>query len=226
MNSINLIPQHRIEARRRRVRVRAWAWICAGYASVLVVGCAMAMVMFGSKDRVTSGELARLTRQVTDQSRQLALVQPEMNEAMAQLDASRAVTVQPDWGLLLKLLAHSRGDSVVLDRVALSPVEPPGHQKLDEAKPVAPGNIALASAAKAKANRDTVARKPLHVEIQISGLAKSQLDVSAFVLRLEQQKLFDHVKLLATSRVSSSEASAVTFRLQCSMVEDFGERKP
>ncbi len=224
MNDINLIPRYRIEARQRRSRIRAWAWGCAGYAAVMVAACAVAASVFGGGDRSTSGEMGRMERQLADTNRQLTLVRPEMDEARAQLDAGRAVTVQPDWGLLLKLLAQSRGDSVVLDRVALSPVEAPTvAEKIEATKPAAGGNIALAAA---KKKRDAEKRKPLCVEIQISGLARTQLDVSQFVLRLEQIKLFDQVKLLDTSRAAPGESAVISFRLQCSMAEDLGGRKP
>ena len=217
MNAINLIPRYRIEARQRRRRVRAWCVGAGVYTLALLAGCLALVTVWGNPDRVVTDELARVDRLVVEARKQMASVGPELAEAKVQLEASRAVSAQPDWSLLLGLLGELRGETVSLKAVTLTPaVSAPSPVK--ETAPAgrlglaADGDDPAADAPKPAhaPNRaePEPARKPLCFRLTIEGVADSQFEASRFVLRLEQVKLFDEVKLVETSRVASGEGNA------------------
>jgi Tfp pilus assembly protein PilN len=115
-----------------------------------------------------------------------------------KLSTAQAVGQQPDWGALLDLLARNLGDNLVLELCRLQ------HLKGGEKAP--------ASGAPASGANDGLGEQFL---LEISGLARTQSDVSDCVLRLEKAGLFDRVKLIKTNRHSFLSGKAVAFDLEC-----------
>jgi hypothetical protein len=58
---------------------------------------------------------------------------------------------------------------------------------------------------------------PAGFVLNIAGLARSQLAVSQFILRLEQTGLFDRVSLIDTARETFLGGPATGFKLECSL---------
>ncbi|MBI1367842.1 MAG: hypothetical protein GC162_04225 [Planctomycetes bacterium] len=224
MTAINLIPTYRIVSRQRRKRLRGWVTALTVYTLLLLLACAAARVVWGQSDRALSGEVADLEATIKKTNADLAALKPQLAEAQLQLEASLAVAVQPDWSVMLALLGKERGQSVVLDRISIKPVEP--------VKPVAtaPENGRLGAAVSAapegssKKDKEKDTRKPMNFAVEITGLGREQTDVSQFVLRLEQTGLFRRVQLLDTARYPFGQGMAVSFHLMCSMGD--GEATP
>jgi hypothetical protein len=236
MNGINLIPSYRIEARQRRRRVRAWVVASGCYGVVALAACLTVITAWGNPDRAVTDELGRVTRQVGEATAQLATLGPELTEAKIQLDASRAVSVQPDWSLLLGLLGKLLGETVVLTNVQLTPAAPvvtvpkeiTSSKRLGLAAPAdeADGTGKPKAKRSKPAAEEEQARKLLSFKMTIEGVAESQPEVSQFVLRLEQVKLFDQVKLVETSRTTLNGQTAAAFRVECSMAEQPRRAEP
>lgn len=219
MTAINLIPMHRLQARQRQGRIRAWAIGGAVYAVLLVGATAACQMIWGQTDREVADELRDLETQVTQTRSQIAAMKPELMEAGAQWEASRAVAVQPDWSVVLALLGEIRGKNVVLERCALKPVKEAAAKAKDKTvgkfgaatKPTPEGTMTAPAADR---------RKPMNFTLEIGGLGREQTDVSQFVLKLERTGLFGTVKLLETARYPFGDGQAVSFRIRCSIGED------
>jgi Tfp pilus assembly protein PilN len=205
---VNLIPEYRHEARRRRARGRRWMAACVLYASALVFGYGICQATFGGSDPRLAEDLQTMQQDVSSGESTLARLKPELAEAQAKLDATRAVALQPDWSILMAALAQSLGDDVVLSSCTLQTqtISPPK-------SPVARS----AAGDKKPGSKSSPAPEPERVQVivNVTGFGRSQVAVSKFVLRLEQMRLFDRVKLIKTSREQFLDGDAVSFQLEC-----------
>ncbi|MFA9476850.1 PilN domain-containing protein [Phycisphaerales bacterium AB-hyl4] len=195
MKAINLIPAWRREARRRRRYVRHWGLGVAMYAVLMVGAWAATQVMFGGPERAAAETLAELRDEATQTSKQIDALKPKLAEAQVTLAASRSVGSQPDWSLLLRLLAGELGDHVMLSTLRLEPVSRTG----------------------ASLERGDEASNQNQYRLRMSGIGRDQAAVSAFVLRLERAGLFDNVTLIDTRREPFRESTAVGFRMECEL---------
>ncbi len=191
MTCINLIPAHRIERRMFRVRLRRW---CAGCTIYCVVAWSVCVAYTAAYDR-TGDDLGRgiatTAIQITEVNDAIASVQLQLSEAERKLNASRAVTLQPDWSVLLALLADSRGKNVVLNFCQVQEV---------------------VTAGVGTAPEDSGFRS---FKVLVRGLGETQSAVSHFVLQIEKLGLFDRVTMMNVNRVTVRDCEAVTFELAC-----------
>jgi hypothetical protein len=112
------------------------------------------------------------------------------------------VHLEPDWSLLMGLIAEALGDDAVLDRFHLLPAE---------AAPASRGGASPRAAPtdETRTNRSYV--------LLLGGVSRSQEGVSDFVIRLEDLGLFDRVKLLESRRGAPSGDELVGFDLRCDL---------
>ncbi|QNN22036.1 PilN domain-containing protein [Planctomycetales bacterium ZRK34] len=219
MTTINLIPMHRRQARQRLGRLRKWVVGGTIYAVLLLGAAVVCHMVWGQTDRQVADELVELETDITQTRAQIAALKPELLEANAQWEASRAVAVQPDWSVVLAMLSDIRGKNIVLERCSLSPVKQVEAKTM--AKAVGKFGAATKSAPEGSAVKKAAERrKPLNFSLQIGGLGHEQTDVSQFVLNLERTGLFSTVKLLETARYPFGDGQAVSFRILCAIGED------
>jgi hypothetical protein len=207
MKSVNLIPGPRLAAKRRRVHLRRCVAGCCAWAVLAAGAAGAAQVTWGGVDPGTDASLEKLARDIDDAGRATGAVNAELSAAESTLRAKRRIADQPDWSLLLAILAGQTGDEVVLKgcnlRVAATPAPTP---PVLPARPGAGQVPVAAGALQPTAHRFTV---------NASGVAKSQLAVTKFVLRLEQTGLFARVTLLDTTREAFVDGEAIGFRVEC-----------
>jgi Fimbrial assembly protein (PilN) len=197
---INLIPRRRIEARLRRARLRRWVAVCVVYALMLAVAGMASWSVIDTADEAIADDLTKLRAHLDELDRDAAAVRRDLAEANANLAASQEVAGQPDWSLLLALLAQNLGDQVVLSSCQVGP----------------PGAVAGGAGRPAAGAADESAL-PDSVVVRLAGLGRSQAAVSQFVLRLEGLTLFSRVKLIDTRREPFLNADAVAFNLDCTL---------
>lgn len=191
--SVNLIPAPKVLVAQRRRHTKQWIAACIAYVGMLCavyVGC---RIRWGG-DNLQGGELAQISASITEHNRKIAAVKNASVALRAKIDANNAVGKQPDWSILLALLAKNLGDDVVLK-----------HCELDL------GTGASASAGGAGGDR----RKKF--VLKISGMGRTQTAVSTFILRLEKTGLFREVKRTKTSLESFMTGRAVAFELACTL---------
>ena len=163
---INLIPAYRLLASERRLRIRRWATVGILYTTVLVAVCVVLTVVFDQTAENLADELTFIQNKAHIKQRRLSQLRPKLEEIKLKLAASRAVTTQPDWSVVLVLLANNQGDNIVLGRCRIEPLE----RRADSDAPESTPRVA----------------QELRYRLLFAGFGKSQSDVSQFVLRLEQ----------------------------------------
>jgi Tfp pilus assembly protein PilN len=205
---VNLIPLHRRRAKARRARSRAWFAIGGAYAVVLFI--AGAALMLTSAD-VPMKDLRKAASDIERSNQQLTAIRTVLAEAQQTLASARAVSDQPDWSILLVLLAKSQGDDGVLNRCELSPARDDAAMPQGPGAPPAAPVQTIGLAAKPAAASRSAGRAGL----RLSGLGRSQAAVAQFVLQLETTDLFEHVSLLQTTRQQYLGGEAVAFELDC-----------
>ena len=202
MKNVNLIPAPRREAKLRQRRRRVCMLACGGYAMALALAVGGAHLFWNGSAGGAGGEsvdarLAATDGDVKRLERQSDEVRTELLAARATIEANRTVAEQPDWSILLSLLARLTGEDVVLRSIAVGP--PPGAQGSSPAKAAPP-----------------------EVVLEVAGIGRTPLSVSRHVLKLEGTGLFAKVVLLDHSREAYLNDHAIAFRVQCT----FGEPSP
>ena len=122
IDGINLVPMERRLARRRRAHTRLWMGVGTTYGSLWVGAAVAAIVVFTTDNRSLRSELSDVAAEVDKSEVTVAGLRADLVEAKAALEASQAVGRQPDWSVLLALLADSLGETVVLRRCKLTPM--------------------------------------------------------------------------------------------------------
>ncbi len=201
MTRANLIPERRRETRRRLSRVRKWAVALGAYAVSLICVYSACFAFDRDDGGAISKEMSRTTTRFRASGEQIDELRASVAEASQQLTAARSLAQNPDWSLLLAMVARDRGDEVVLDRCSLAPVD----SGVVDAPPAA-GQV--------------IYQRYL---LDLSGFGRSQTSVSQFVLRLEKSRLFESVRLISTRKREFIGDQAVSFRLECALSGRGGE---
>jgi len=178
--------------------------VCGAYGVLLLIACMIFRATGGGPPDALAEEITRTDARIRTSDRTLKNLQGELAAEQWKLDSCRAVGKQPDWGVLLRLLAEKLSHEVVLKQCQLVRAE-------DTPPP------ATAAAAPEQAYAQGGAGGGRFVLV-VNGLGRSHTAVSQFVLRLEKIGLFDRVTLIKTSRESFVKGQAVAFQLECLLV--------
>jgi hypothetical protein len=198
MKSVNLIPAPRRDAKRRRRQRRACTAVCGAYAIVLAGAVGFTQLGWRTGGHSLGERLSATDAAIQRLEHQTAEARSELSAARATVEANRIVAEQPDWSILLALLAKTTGKDVVLKTITIAPP------------------TTLATPASNAANGGAVASKSTpEFALEVSGVGRTPLAVSQHVLRLEQTGLFSKVALLDTGREAFLNENSVAFRLQC-----------
>jgi hypothetical protein len=193
----NLIPHHRILARRRAARVKLWSSVVPALASVL-------MGAYGYLRAAWPTETSALRDDLEAREARIRQRQAEGKELRAKIDQQRllirareAVGLQPDWGVLLLLVSAKLSNDVVLQSCILDPV-----------------NQQDGKAVSASGTRPTSFR------FTLGGVGRDQRAIAEFVRLLDSQdqpRIFDQVALLECRRMPFAGREAMSFRIECSL---------
>lgn len=206
--SVNFVPAPRRISRKRQACIKLWIAITCAYSVVLALVFVVYQSMAGSAVENVDNELAQVSRDIQSTNKQISDVTPSLNESRLTLQASRAVGNQPDWSVLLALLASRLNDRVVLSHCSLTP-----QNAGTAATPTAPRiGIGRATPPDAKTKSG-----PSHFNLDVRGLAKTQASLSTFVLELEQAGLFARVVLQDAQRVEFVKGEAIQFQIVCTL---------
>ena len=191
MKTTNLIPTPRLEAKRRRKQRNACAAACGAYALLLAGTLGAAHLAWSGGNESVEARLAAVQQDTARLERETAAARAELSAARSTLEANRTVAEQPDWSILMGLLARLTGDDVVLRSISVAP---------SIGQNAAPG--------KAPAG-------PQETVLEVAGVGRTPLSVSRHVLKLEGTGLFAKVVLLEHNREPYLNANAIGFRVQC-----------
>lgn len=193
METVNLIPAARRDAKRRRKHHKTCVAACGAYALLLACAVGGAHLLWIGNQGALDDKLAATEDDIARLQHQTAELRSELSASHATIEANRTVAEQPDWSVLLALLARTIGDDVVLRSVSIAPP---------------PTAVVAAPVAGAKSAAPDVV-------LELIGMGRSPLAVSQHVLRLEETGLFSKVMLLDTGREPLLSSQVIAFRLRC-----------
>ncbi len=206
MNLTNLMPIARQQQRVCRVRLRAWAVACGLLGFTLAATAVWSRCAAGDDKPIPFVELSRVSQQISRDAEAAHDLQSRIALVRHEMQSVRFVSDQPDWSLLLQLVSNSLGDDVVLKSCDLTHrAEAPVPMS---ARDLHPAPVATVHPAPEPPHRETLI-------LHLAGFARSQAEVSNFVLRLEAIGLFQNVKLLQSARQPLLAGEAIGFELEC-----------
>lgn len=192
MRDVNLIPARRRDAKRWRAHIRWCAVGCAAYAVVATTVGGLAWNAWAGEDPAIRQETSHIDEEIHRNQQELSRATIKLAADQQMLSATRQIAGQPDWSLLLTLLAHKVDDQMVLRSCQLRPAsEVTGDAKAIETH--ATGGLLIV----------------------ITGVARSPQGAQQYVLRLEKTGLFDRVTLVETRREPFLNGEAAAFRVDC-----------
>lgn len=186
---INLMPQF-VRAARVRARARRF-WIGANVAVLtgVAVVYAGAEVASSPSQVVVDQQLTEMESRLTELRAQTAQLRDEIASLELADAASRALSGDPDFGVVVQLLGRLTNQNVAFTSVRISPVAvetAPTRRRArndrDEGPP--PGRLVTEE----------------RFTIEIAGVAGDNLSVSQFVLRLVDAGVFTDVRLESSKR--------------------------
>jgi Tfp pilus assembly protein PilN len=189
VRGVNLIPASILRARRRSVRIKLW---CAGLTvyALALVGAGVWVRSDRAAPRDWTADIEQVTRASDAVRAELDKRRADLDHEEAAARAAESVAGQPDWSMLLALIARSAGDSVWVETTALKPI-------LTGTPEARPRSHALVLA--------------------LSGLGESQDAVSSFAIAMENLGLFKVVRIIESRRQANNGREAFAFRLECTL---------
>ena len=142
-------------------------------------------------------QLSELESRISQTGQQITATQAQLQTADLMLKVNQAVSNQPDWSVLLVLLASELDDDVVLRQCKLTP------------------QVKNGSSAGSKDIDALSGQKDQTYLLTLVGYGRTQAAVSRFILDMEQTGLFEQVKLIQTNREHFLSDNAVAFNAQC-----------
>jgi len=248
VNGINLIPAHRLVARRKSARFHRWLCIAPACAVLLAASYGYFLSSWDTAAGDVQREIEALDSHIAKVQHQTAPIRSALAEARATLRVSSAVGNQPDWGRFLEVLAERLGPDAVLTSCQLEPIGAPPAENAAPA-PKKPSDQP------AKAGAPEAGPMPAHYRLTLTGLALTQDAVSRLALDLAQwgagkatdsagpvaaapgpalvkvptassgspgpadSRIFDTVTLVESRRTPFHGADAVSFRIECGITD-------
>ncbi|MCP4379489.1 MAG: PilN domain-containing protein [bacterium] len=202
MKCFDLMPEPRRQAKACRARIHQWLVVGVAYVVMLVTICVVCHRTWGIGPDPLTKEISQTTDSIRKYGKTIVVLQKQLVSSRWKLDTFKGVGQQPDWSVVLTLLADGLGNEVVLSGCELDEIRIP----LDSD---ASGNQQPTSGALEDK------KQKMAFVLSVSGFGRSQTAVSQFVLRMERSGLFDNVRLVSTVREPFLNAKAVAFRLKC-----------
>jgi len=203
MGDVNLIPAERLAKKHRKARLRVWAVICGTCLISLAVLVLSAHAFWSNADDSVMEELKSTAERIEGYNSTILELQKKLAKATAELEASKAISSQPDWSKLLILVGDELREEVVLNNCQLTTLNK-SHKdvtnNLQELLSSSPAGVLLAER---------------RYRLELSGFGRTQTSVSQFVLRLERMQIFDSVRLVNSCRQTFLNNEAVAFSIEC-----------
>jgi hypothetical protein len=206
MTPVNLIPASRMAARRRAARVKAWSTVVPAVASMLMAGYGWLRAAWATDASSLSRDLSTADSSMQSINTEMTRLRGDIARTQMTIRANNAVGRQPDWGLLLLMIASKVRAGLVLTSCSLEPATMP-----TEASAPAPAG-----------------GRPGHFKLVLTGMGQDQRAVADFVASLDSrtpEPLFEQVLLLESRRRPFSGREAMSFRIECALSDAAAEVK-
>lgn len=214
MIEVNLCPEYRKLRRRRQQHLRKVVGVTSGYLLLLGIVYACFAIMGGSDERIVQRQLEALNKEYAEVEGKVKTLVPALRENKMTLEASRAVSVHPNWGTLLRLLTTEMNGKVALRGVEVTGVKRNSDQQQQ--------NIRRAGVPVSTSKPERADDSAKSYDINMSGYALTQQDVTDYVLKLERLMLFDRVILVETKRQILGSGEVFAFVIRCTVEQSDG----
>ena len=203
MVDVNLIPEQRLMAKRRKARIRVWMGLGGAYLAFLGMVLFSVHLIWMVDDRALLQDYGRSSRRVEQYNASILRLRTELARISATLQTHRVINSQPDWSKLLTLLGNTLGDDVVLTYCRLVTLNSEGTE--------------VSAKNQASLTTDAVAAlfKGQRYVLTLAGFGRRQNEVSQFAVRLEKSGLFDGVNMTNQRREHFGDDSAIAFHVEC-----------
>jgi hypothetical protein len=188
MSCVNLVPAFLRQRRRLRLRRQAWTGVVVAYTTALIVLYGTWRLAVVTSPVNLASDVTRIEAEINEKTADVQHLRGQLAEDRSAIRVSSSMASQPDWGILLALLAKTRSADIVLKRCDLS----------------APGELLSADAKVA----------PAASVLRIAGIGTNQAAVTHFALRLEQTGLFESIEPVS-NRETFDHGEVVGFRFEC-----------
>lgn len=220
MNSINLIPAAIRHARRTRTRLHGWGAGLVLWCGILALA---GLLMVREGDRGSSlaarERVQRLTDSVDAAVKELAAADAELARLERLAETQSLVTDHPDWSRLTVLIAMVRGPSVAVEMCEVARMHARPQAVAKPARPAsAPGAAPPPLTPAQRAEQAQLPPGEAYI-VRINGLAQSVREAQAFVVRLEEQGVFDSVSLIETRPQQTRGIDTTWFRVECRLAD-------
>ena len=196
--------------------MRTWATVLGIYG-VLLGATYVACLAFGADDgQAVLEQMRHSTERFRKAGKEIHTLRASLTEASRQIAAAHSLAQNPDWSLLLAMVGKDISDDVVLERCSLAPVDTGADDKLSAAAPAGTARTEALGAG------EVIYQRYL---LDLSGFGRTQTSVSQFVLRLENSRLFESVRLIKTQKRQFMAGQAVSFRIECAL-SGKGDNRP
>jgi hypothetical protein len=225
VNSVNLIPASRQRQQRVFRRRQLWSVIVVVYTAVVVGATTIFLPRTSDDEREVIRELSTLRDRAAGLDERIRKDSDQLARARQQVSGANAVGEQPDWSVLVGMLARERQSNVTLTSLELStvqvPVRPPAGARSELDLP-APGAKPAAAGGAAPPKPKPAPMRESYT-LRVEGLAGDPDEAYHFAARLEQSELFKSVRVIETRPSALGVRKLSSFRLACELT---GEAMP
>ncbi|MEL6497776.1 MAG: PilN domain-containing protein [Planctomycetota bacterium] len=190
---VNLLPSPIVLARARRLRRRTWTRGLLAYSiAILVAVLAVDGVLIEPTDALEA-EAQSVESDIAASEARLELQSRVQTELEAEVAVLREIHGQPDWSIFVGHVSAARGSAVSIRSLRVS----------------------LVGGSSARITPGELARGPYRIEI--GGVARSQSDVTEYIVRLERAGLLEDIRLRGTAPTRVGTDDAFTFSLEATI---------
>jgi Tfp pilus assembly protein PilN len=201
MNRANLIPLARQLRDQRAARLRRWAWIIGGLCCLILA----TLAYFAAGNSLAGGpppqEFSKAAAELSKANQQAASLRASLATEKQRLRSRQLIFRQPDYSLLLRLIAQQVDEDVVLSRCEFGRAS-----DFDRASEFGRARDLGGAAPLSRTPSDA---------LQLSGFARSQPAVAAFMLQLESTGIFQKVTLVRSNEQPLLSGEVAAFEILC-----------
>ena len=192
MSCPNLLPAAVKERFAQRRRLVLWLKCVAVVAVFGIVGCIVVGAYLGDLESPVKEELDTVRSVINKLEASEAAAWSRIETVTHELGVAEDIAGQPNWSVLLGVLAAGLNDGAYLEQI--------------ETTLVLEDNVDIAPPTKAASGP---------YKIRVTGISLVQGDATMYALYLEQCKLFDSVRLVGTLPRPDVAKNAVGFEITC-----------
>ena len=193
MKRVNLIPLSRQHIAQKKIANLKWLKGTGVYCAAVLLATIGSRALSIDLGIVIAQKIEDTQSRIVKEKAKLSGITHNIQTAQISLFANQKLRDQPNWSVLLKLVASKMDKSIVLTRCDLIPI-------YNKSLPVQ-GQI----------------KEPIGYHFVIEGQGRSMININNFILRLEDENIFNQVVLDESYQQTFVKKSSNYFKLRCKL---------